>query len=392
MRLVNWTAGLLVLGFVLPAAGAIRKEGRYWVEEKEDAVPAGTRLRVASVGPVSITGDTGNDVRFKVTRRVRADSQREAERWFKEAPLTASLQNVTTVISLQSPRCGRCGFSASLAVSAPRRTHHTTIDSEGGSLTAQALEGRLNASTQGGAILIEDIGRSVRADTAGGNITLRAIGGEILCDTAGGAISLDGAGADATLTTSGGSITARNVAGTLRTETAGGSITAEKVGRSLVAETSGGSINVTGVAGRVRAETAGGSVNILSAPHGVRAETAGGKIYLRDVAGAVTASNATGSIQAYFLRGGLLQDSVLETNVGSIDVWLPADLKVTIEAIVELTNNDRRIQSDFEAIRVRLDRERFGPSSITAEGALNGGGPVLRILNTAGHIKIHRLE
>ncbi len=391
MRLVNWVAGLLALGLVLPAAGAIRKEGRYWVEEKEGAVPAGTRLRITSVGPVSVTGDAGNDVRFKVTRRVRASSRREAERWFEEALLTASLQNVTTVISQQGPGCGRCGFSASLEVSAPRRTHHTMIDSEG-SLTMRALEGRVNAGTQGGTIRIEDIGRAVRADTAGGNITLRAIGGEILCDTAGGAISLDGAGANATLTTSGGSITARNVAGTLRTETAGGSITAEKVGRSLVAETSGGSINVTDVTGRVRAETAGGSVNIISAPHGVRAETAGGKIYLRDVAGAVTASNATGSIQAYFLRGGLLQDSVLETNVGRIDVWLPAELKVTIEAIVELANNDRRIQSEFEAIRVRRDGVRFGPSSITAEGALNGGGPVLRILNTAGHIKIHRLE
>ena len=89
MRLVDWTAGLLVFGLVLPAVGAIRKEGRYWVEQKEGAVPAGTSLRVASVGPVSITGDTGNDVRFKITRRVRADSQREAERWFEEVPLTA---------------------------------------------------------------------------------------------------------------------------------------------------------------------------------------------------------------------------------------------------------------------------------------------------------------
>ena len=392
MRGAKLLTGLLALGLMLPLAAAIRKEGRYWVEEKESSIPAGTKLRITSVGPVSVAGHAGNDVRFKVTRRVRANTQREAELLFADAPLTAALQSGTAVISQEDPHCGRCSFSAYLEVFPPRRTEQTVIDSEGGSLTVRALEGRVNASTEGGAVTIEEIGSSVRANTAGGGIFLRSIQGEVLCDTAGGVVSLDGGGGDATLTTSGGSITARNVAGILRVETAGGSITAEKIGRNLIAETSGGSIHVSDVAGRVSAGTAGGSVNITSAPGGVRAETAGGKIRLRDVAGAVVASNATGSIQVHFLRGQPLEDSVLETNVGSIDVWLPADLKVTIEAIVELANGARRIQSEFDAIRVRQSGERFGPTSVTADGALNGGGPVLRILNTAGHIKIRRLE
>lgn len=392
MRAAKLLTGLLALGMMLPAVGAIRKDGRYWIEEKESSIPAGTRLRITSVGPVLVAGDSGNTVRFKVTRKVRANTQQEAEQLFADAPLVAALRNETAVISQEDPNCARCNFSAYLEVSAPRRTQQTMIDSEGGSLTVRALEGRVNASTDGGAITIDEIGGSARANTAGGSISLRSIGGEVLCDTAGGTISLDGGGGDATLTTSGGSITARNVAGILRAETAGGSITADTIGQSLVAATSGGSINVSDVAGRVSAETAAGSVNITSAPGGVRAETAGGKIHLRDVAGAVMASNATGSIQVYFLRGQPLKDSILETNVGSIDVWLPADLKVTIEAIVELANGARRIQSDFDAIRVRQNGERFGPRSVTADGTLNGGGPVLRILNTAGHIKIRRLE
>jgi len=392
MRAAKLLTGLLALGLMLPVAGAIRKEGRYWIEEKESSIPAGTKLRITSIGPVLVAGGSDNNIRFKVTRRVRANTQREAEQLFADASLTAALQNETAVISQEDPHCRRCNFSAYLEVFPPRRTQQTVIDSEGGSLTVRALEGRVNASTKGGAVTIEEIGRSVRANTAGGGMFLRSIGGEVLCDTAGGVISLDGSGSDATLTTSGGSITARNVTGILRAETAGGSITAEKIGGSLIAETSGGSIHISDVAGRVSAETAGGSVNITSAPGGVRAETAGGKINLRDVAGAVVASNVTGSIQVYFLQGQPLQGSVLETNVGSIDVWLPADLKVTIEAIVELANGARRIQSDFAAIRVRQNSERFGPTAVTADGALNGGGPVLRILNTAGRIKIQRLE
>ncbi len=383
---------LVTLGLILPATAAIHKEGRYWVEVKEGAIPAGTRLRITSVGPISVQGDAGNDVRYKVTRKVRAANLEGAQRLFEQARLIAALQNETAVISNEGPNCRRCGFSAEIEIRAPRRTRRTVVDSEGGSLSVRSLAGRVNANTQGGSIAVEKVTGAVRANTAGGNIALTSIGGEILCETAGGSITLHGGRADATLTSSGGSITAVNVEGTVRAETAGGGITAEKISGNLIAGTSGGSIKIYDVGGRVRAESAGGSVNITSAPHGVRAETAGGRIYLRGVSGAVMAANATGSIQVYFLSGRPLLDSVLETNVGSIDVWLPADLKVTIDAIVELAGNPNRIQSDFAGIRVRRDGDSFGPVSITAEGALNGGGPVLRILNTAGHIKIRKLE
>ena len=34
----------------------------------------------------------------------------------------------------------------------------------------------------------------------------------------------------------------------------------------------------------------------------------------------------------------------------------------------------------------------FGPGEVRATGALNGGGPVLRLRNTSGRIQIRRLE
>jgi hypothetical protein len=392
MRNRNLFLILLTLAVMLPATAAIRQEGGYWVEVKEGVIPAGTRLRITAVGPISVQGDSAKDVRYKVTRKLRAANLEAAERLFAQAPFAATLQNITAVISNGGPNCGRCGFSSELEIRVPSQTHRAVVDSEGGSLQVRKLVGSLNANTHAGSITVENVEGPVRANTAGGNIALNAIGGEILCDTAGGSIALDGGRADATLTSSGGSISAANVRGTVRAETAGGGITADKINGNLIAETSGGTIRISDIGGRVRAESAGGSVNVTSAPQGVRVETAGGKIYLRDVSGAVMAANATGSIQVYFLSGRPLGDSVLETNVGSIDVWLPADLKVTIDAIVELAGNPDRIQSDFDAIRVRRDAESFGPTSITAAGELNGGGPVLRLLNTAGRIKIRRLE
>ena len=384
--------GLFVLTLVSPAQAQVRKQGRYWVETVEGTVPAGTRLRISSVGAVSVEGAEGQEVRYTVTKKVRARDQQEAERRLKQAQVTAALRNITAAISLQSPGCRRCGFTADMKVVAPTSTHRTLVNTGGGLLSVANLQGRVNAGSDGGSIEIRQVGRSVRAATAGGSISLDSIGGDVICETAGGGISLKQARGDATLTTSGGGISADGVRGTLRAETAGGNINAQRVGGNLIAATSGGSIHVREVAGAVRAETAGGSIHVTSAPAGLRVEAANGEIHLNDVAGAVVAANATGNIKVHFLAGRPLGDSLLETNVGTIEVWLPADLKVTVMAIVELAGSVRRIQSDFDAIQVTNEGDEFGSGSVTAEGSINGGGPILRIHNTTGRIKIRRAQ
>ena len=208
-------------------------------------------------------------------------------------------------------------------------------------------------------------------------------------ETAGGAIRLEHGGDDAALETSGGSITAGWVEGRLVAETSGGGIRVDRVGGSVMAGTAGGSIRLGQVAGTVSAETAGGSIHVGSAPDGVRAETASGSIRLIDVAGAVRAASAAGTIHAVFLAGHPLKDSFLETNVGSIVVVLPATLALTVVADVDFAERGNRIQSDFDAIRVRKEKGFVG-GGLTARGRLNGGGPVLRIRNTNGSIRIRR--
>ena len=384
--------GLLAFTLAPQAQGQVQKQGRYWVETVEGTVQAGTRLRISSVGAVSVEGQPGQEVRYTVIKKVRAGNQQEAERRLAQAQVTAALQNVTAAISAISPGCRRCGFSADMRVIVPTSTHQALVSTAGGSLRVLDLQGRVNADSEGGSIEIRRVGRSVRASTAGGSITLDSIGGDVSCETAGGDISLKDARADATLTTNGGGIAVEGVLGTLRAETSGGNISVRSVGGNLVAATSGGSIRLQQVAGMVRAETAGGSIHVTSAPAGLTVEATGGEIRLTDVAGAVVAANAAGNIRAYFLAGHPLRNSLLETNVGNIEVWLPLDLKVTVMAIVELAGDSRRIQSDFNAIRVKNESDEFGLGSVVAEGSINGGGPVLRISNTTGRIKIHRLH
>ncbi len=392
-RLHLYIGGLLAIACVLPGqtVSPVRREGRYWVQVEEGSLPGGGRLRIRSVGSIVVAGADSRQVRYKATKKLKARNAEEARRLLESARLTASRQGTTAVLSITRPNCSQCNFSAELDVQAPRSTSDTILSTEGGSLEVNGLVGRVNADTAGGSIRMDQIGRGVRATTAGGGITLGSIGGGVRAETAGGSIRLERAGADAILTTSGGGITAGHVEGKLQAETAGGSIRAEQVGGSVFAATAGGSIYLGTVGGLINAETAGGSIHVASAPSGVHAEAAGGRIRLENVAGAVWAASASGSIDAIFLDRPL-KASFLETNAGSIIVWLPATLAVTIEAVVDLAGNANRIRSDFPVIRVQREDQGFGPASLTARGELNGGGPVLRIRNMSGRIHIRRKE
>ena len=65
------------------------------------------------------------------------------------------------------------------------------------------------------------------------------------------------------------------------------------------------------------------------------------------------------------------------------------NLSITIRAAIEVANG-HRINSDFSDIRVVIEGGEWGPKTVTAEGNLNGGGPVLKVLTTTGDISFRR--
>jgi hypothetical protein len=83
-------------------------------------------------------------------------------------------------------------------------------------------------------------------------------------------------------------------------------------------------------------------------------------------------------------------NSVLETAVGDIVVYLPANFNVTVRAAIEAANG-HKIYSDFSEIPVRTEDADW-PQTITAEGNLNGGGPVLKVQTTSGNIWFRRVS
>jgi hypothetical protein len=393
IRIEMKTVGLLLTAALSLAAqtfSPIARDGKFWVQQETGEIDRGSRLRVSVIGAVRVDGRPEPHFEYRVTRRVKADNEAEARAIFERAALTAARQGPTATLTLEEPRCGRCAFSSELEIGVPRNLQEAIIGTRGGEVQIHNIDGRVIADSAGGSMDIGGIGGGVRATTAGGSIALGVIGGEVLCETAGGTISVEHARSNATLTSSGGPIKAGVIGGFLRAETAGGDVSAMRVEGRVVAGTSGGSISIGQSGGPVNAESAGGSISVAFAPQGVRAETAAGRIVLQDVAGPVYAANAAGDIQAFFLDGPPLADSLLETNMGVIVVYLPSNARLAVEATVDLAKGLNRIQSDFADIQVMAVGDMPGTTAVRASGALNGGGPVLRIRNTSGRIEIRK--
>jgi hypothetical protein len=120
----------------------------------------------------------------------------------------------------------------------------------------------------------------------------------------------------------------------------------------------------------------------------VRAETGGGSIELYGVPAAHVETGA-GAITAKFVASSAATDSQLETGAGDVTVYLASNMHVTLRASIEASNG-HRISSDFPEFKVTSEGGQWGPKFVSAEGSLNGGGPVLKIRTTMGNIYIRR--
>jgi DUF4097 and DUF4098 domain-containing protein YvlB len=120
----------------------------------------------------------------------------------------------------------------------------------------------------------------------------------------------------------------------------------------------------------------------------VHAETGGGGIELYGVPSAQVETGAVGIVVKLVNTGGERRDSQLETSAGDITVYIAADVALNVRASVDLASG-HRITSEFPDIQVRSEGD-WASKTISAEGKLNGGGPMLKVHTTTGDINFKR--
>jgi DUF4097 and DUF4098 domain-containing protein YvlB len=379
---------LYILLMMSAALGAeeskLTRDGAFWVQTVTGTAPAvpGGRLRISTRGPVTVRGTVADQVQYTITKRIKATNESEARRKLSRFLVRAYQQGDMTVFTVA--HAGDQWGSADVNVSAPRNFRDAVLETHGGKVDVADWSGALEVQTGGGAIKLDRIAGPVGAKTAGGEIALGTMGSSVRCVSAGGPIRAESIRGDAWLETAGGDITANEVGGTLNASTAGGKIHVIRAGSAVELNTAGGAIEVGAARGIVKAESASGPIQVGAAA-GVSCETGGGRIQLSNVSGGLRATTAMGDVIAQLLRGGALEDSFLVTGLGDITLIVPSDLGLRILAQIESAPSARRIVSDFPAVKARMD----GALAI-AEGAINGGGPLLRLSSTGGTIYIRR--
>jgi hypothetical protein len=177
----------------------------------------------------------------------------------------------------------------------------------------------IDVNTSGGSISLDELNGSLQAKTSGGSLSLNNLGGVIDARTSGGSISVNESGGSISVRTSGGSISAKNSAGKVEMSTSGGSITLDNLSGEVDASTSGGSIrsNMLKVEGPISLRTSGGTIRAtLPEGLGYDLELKGNSVNipLQNFTGETKRSSVTGSMNG----GGYAVN--MRTSGGSVNV------------------------------------------------------------------------
>lgn len=387
--------------------GELRHEGRVWVQEMSVQMPLreGARITlIADEGSIEVHPlPAGGQLPAycKLVMMVHGGSESEA----REAVANYEFNAKPTAdgAMLRGRYAHRARLERGLYVRIERRhnvqpTFYLTpqlrtnlnLQTSGGTITVERLDGELLAHTAGGDIVTGQVMGTVHADTAGGAIRLGDIGQSVNARTAGGAIHVGNVGGEAVLDTAGGDIVAGIVGGGIEAKTAGGDIYLRAVSGPVNVHTAGGQIRLGECGGSVQAETSGGNIRLDGARGQVQAKTAGGSIDMMQLMSGVQATTSAGRILAQISAGrGQFTPSRLETSVGDVDVYLPANLGLQIDAVIE-QGAGHKIISDFP-LTVE-GAHQFPTGTLRAHGSLQGGGSELGIRTSMGNILLKKIN
>jgi hypothetical protein len=379
-----WSLPVMVVACYAQSNSAIQRQGQYWVQTTTGSVaslPKG-RFQLETAGSVVVRGDNSSQITYRLQKRVRANSEAEAQIQLKAISMKTRIVADAVRLDVEVPR--RTQSVLNLEVSVPRGLRQAHIHTNWGSLEVYDIEGEVEAATGGGLLRVDRIGKSLVARSGGGETHVGSVSGPVRALSAGGPIRIDKAAGETRIETGGGDLTVREVGGPLFLTSGGGNIMVVRAESTVNAQTAGGVIEVQEAAGTVNAQNSGGGIHVASAK-GVQCESNAGTIRVRSVSGALNAITAVGNIFAEFASNRALE-SILATGSGDVTVLIPSNIAVTVRANNQSGSRVARIVSEFPEIRV-------SPASLNiavAEGAINGGGPLLRISTSNGTIYLRR--
>jgi hypothetical protein len=372
---------------------SIKKEGSNWVSVVTGSLAGARNLHIqVEIGTVHVQGGSTQGINYVIRNRSYEGSEDRARKQFEGYKISANVRGDTAFITGEWENGSPHKFNSEITVNVPRDLELVKIETDGGEISTTGISGRLEAESGGGMVHLDDIGGAISAETGGGSIDVGNVGSDLTVRTGGGPIHIGSAKGKVVAESGGGNLVLVSGSAGASLQTGGGSIHVNKCTGEVKAETGGGSIDLGDIGGSVSMETGGGTLKVSSASGPIKGETGSGNIELWGVPSAHV-ETGSGAITAKFIRGGNgTSNSELETGVGDITVYLVSNVNLTIRASIEAANG-QQIVSDFPEIKIASEGGgQWGPKLVSAEGSLNGGGPVLKVRTTMGNIYFRRAQ
>ncbi|MFY9979133.1 MAG: hypothetical protein WA252_03940 [Candidatus Sulfotelmatobacter sp.] len=383
-----------ILAFLSPSATSqdthVSRSGDAWEQVMSGSLTGVRNLHVkVDVGSVSVHGGGPQGINYVVHMRSFSSSEGDARRQFDSYKITSYVRGDTAWIMGDWEGGRPRKFSGEFDIKVPREIELVKIETEGGNVDTTGIAGRLEAETGGGSMHLDDIGGGARAETGGGSIEVGTVSGDLGLQTGGGSIRVHHANGKLVAETGGGSVEVMSASQGAKLETGGGGIQVRQCVGNVKVSTGGGSIDLGDINGPAEIDTGGGSIHLSSAKGHVDARTGGGGIELYGVPSARAETGAGGIVVKLVKTGAAPASSMLETSAGDITVYIAPDVAVSVRASVDL-GSGHRITSDFPDIHIASEGDKWGPRALSAEGNLNGGGPMLKVRTTTGDICFKR--
>lgn len=339
------TAAFAAISVLIVAGSGAARSALRETQTKEIPVTPGSRVAfdLESGGGIEILG--ADVTTAKVEYSVRADEADDLDIVVKAAG--GGLEIRTDV---KRRNAGHHGVD--FRVTLPRK-FDLELDSMGGGLTIENLDGTFSGKTMGG------------------ELVLRGVRGRARLTTMGGEIRLTDAELDGYLRTMGGEVLFRNVTGDVDGTSMGGLVRYENVkgrdgryraperisdsgltAKTVVLSTMGGGIDVDAAPEGAKVHTMGGPIRIVNAEKFVQATTMGGDMRIEVKGGWIDATTMAGDIDAVVESGFGDGDRgvSLESMHGDIVLTVPPGLALSFDLTIAYTKKSRqdfKIVSDF---------------------------------------------
>lgn len=276
------------------------------------------------------------------------------------------------------------------------RSFDVELDSMGGGLSIDGVDGTFIGETKGGELTLHDVKGAAKLVTMGGEIKVTDSELDGFLKTMGGEVTVENVTGDVRGSSMGGNVRYRNVrrkGGTIASPDDLGKPIDDASGDSVQISTMGGDVEIKDAPEGADLHTMGGNIVVEDARRFVRAKTMGGDITIGAVDGWVQAVTMGGDIEVNLTGGG--GDVTLTDMSGNVTLRVPPGFGMNLDLELAYTRNssqEYRIEAPGglkPTVSPDWDHGKGTPRKyIRTSGAVNGGGHKVKIETVNGNVTV----